>query len=85
MVAPRPRLVAQTPFGCPAPRLADPSEKPLGAWNTYEIFCRADVVEVWINGVKQNRVDKLPASAGAIALQMEGFPVEFRNVWLEPL
>ena len=68
-----------------APRLAEPSEKPLGEWNTYEIFCRADTIEVWINGVKQNRVDKLPASAGAIALQMEDYPVEFRNVWLEPL
>jgi hypothetical protein len=68
-----------------APRLAEPSEKPLGEWNVYEIYCRADVIEVFINGVKQNRVDKLPAKAGAIALQMEGFPVEFRNVWLEAL
>ena len=68
-----------------APRLADPSEKPLGEWNTYEITCRADTIEVFINGVKQNRVEKLPVSAGAIALQMEGFPIEFRNVWLESL
>lgn len=68
-----------------APRLAEPSEKPLGEWNTYEIYCRRDVIEVFINGVKQNHVDKLPASAGAIALQMEGFPIEFRNVWLESL
>ncbi len=68
-----------------APRLAAPSEKPLGEWNTYAITCRADVIEVVINGVKQNRVDRLPARTGAIALQMEGFPIEFRNVWLEPL
>jgi hypothetical protein len=68
-----------------APRLAEPSEKPLGEWNIYEIYCRDDVIEVFINGVKQNRVDKLPARAGAVALQMEGYPVEFRNVWLEPL
>ena len=68
-----------------APRLAEPSEKPPGEWNAYEIYCRGDTIEVWVNGVKQNRVDKLPVSAGAIALQMEGFPIEFRNVWLEPL
>lgn len=68
-----------------APRLVDPSEKPLGEWNTYEIYCRADTIEVHVNGVKQNRVDKLPAREGTIALQMEGFPVEFRNVWLEKL
>jgi hypothetical protein len=68
-----------------APRLAEPSEKPLGEWNVYEIYCRADTIEVFINGVKQNRVDKLPVSRGTIALQMEGYPIEFRNVWLEAL
>jgi hypothetical protein len=68
-----------------APRLAEPSEKPVGQWNTYEIFCRADTIEVTVNGVKQNRVEKLPAREGAIALQMEGYPIEFRNVWLEKL
>ncbi|MDI1249349.1 MAG: DUF1080 domain-containing protein [Lacunisphaera sp.] len=68
-----------------APKLADSSEKPLGEWNTYEIFCRRDTVEVFVNGVRQNHVTSLPVSAGAIALQMEGCPIEFRNVWLEPL
>jgi len=68
-----------------APRLADSSEKPLGQWNVYEIHCRGDTIEVFVNAVRQNRVDKLPVSAGAIALQMEGHPIEFRNVWLEPL
>jgi hypothetical protein len=68
-----------------APRLAEPSEKPTGDWNTYEILCRADTIEVFVNGVRQNFVTKLPVSAGAIALQTEGQPIEFREVWLEPL
>jgi hypothetical protein len=68
-----------------APRLAAPSEKPPGEWNTYEITCRDDTIECSVNGVRQNRVAKLPVSAGAIALQLEGFPIEFRNVWLKPL
>ena len=68
-----------------APRLADPSEKPLGEWNTYEIYCRAATIEVFVNGTRQNRVEKLPVSAGRIALQLEGYPIEFRNLWLEPL
>lgn len=68
-----------------APRLADSSEKPPGEWNTYEIFCRGDTIEVFVNGVRQNRVGQLPVGAGAIALQLEGYPVDFRNVWLEPL
>lgn len=68
-----------------APRLADSSEKPLGEWNTYEIYCRGDTIEAFVNDVRQNHVEKLPVTAGAIALQMEGFPVEFRSIWLEPL
>lgn len=68
-----------------SPRLADSSEKPHGEWNTYEITCRADTVEVFVNGVRQNFVAKLPVTAGAIALQLEGHPIEFRTVSLEPL
>jgi hypothetical protein len=68
-----------------ARRLAEPSEKPHGEWNAAEIFCRGDTIEYFVNGVRQNFVTKLPVSAGAIALQMEGFPIEFRNLWLEQL
>jgi len=68
-----------------APRLANPSENPPGQWNTYEIYCREDTIEVFVNGVRQNSVDQLPISKGAIGLQMEGFPIEFRNLWLETL
>lgn len=68
-----------------SPRLAEPSEKPLGEWNTYDIVCRGDTIEVSVNGVRQNRVDQLPVTAGAIALQLEGYPIEFRHVWLESL
>ena len=68
-----------------APKFAASSEKPLNEWNTYEIYCRGDTIEVFINGVRQNSVEKLPVGAGNVALQMEGFPIDFRNVWLEPL
>jgi hypothetical protein len=68
-----------------APKLAASSENPFGEWNTYDITCRGDSIEVLVNGVKQNRVEKISLTAGAIALQMEGYPIEFRHVWLEPL
>lgn len=68
-----------------AAKFAASSEKPLGEWNTYEIYARDDTIEVFVNGTRQNFVEKLPVSAGAIALQLEGFPIDFRNVWLEPL
>jgi hypothetical protein len=68
-----------------APRFFPAFEQPLGAWNSYEIYCRGDRIEAYVNGVLQNNVEMLPVSSGQIALQMEGFPIEFRNVWLEPL
>jgi hypothetical protein len=67
-----------------APKLAASSEKPLGEWNTYEIFARGDTIEVFINGTRQNFVEKLPVHSGGIALQLEGYPIEFRTVWVEP-
>ena len=66
-------------------KLADSNEKPAGKWNGVDVYCRGSSVEVFINEVRQNFADKLPFDSGQIALQMEGYPVEFRNVWLQPL
>lgn len=68
-----------------ADRLAPVSEKPLGEWNACDLYAEKDTLEVYINGVRQNRVDKLPVREGAIGLQLEGSPIEFRNLWLRPL
>jgi hypothetical protein len=67
-----------------AARLAQPSEKPLGEWNTYDIHAKGDTIEVFVNGVRQNKVEKISSTSGQIALQLEGFPIDFRNVWLVP-
>ena len=66
-------------------RAKDSYEKPVGEWNTYEITCAGDTVTLHVNGVDQNRATKLGATAGHIALQSEGAPIEFRNVKLTPL
>lgn len=59
------------------------SEKPDGEWNTLEIEVRNGTMVNRVNGVEQNRVEKLYADRGAIALQSEGGAVEFRSVWIE--
>ena len=61
------------------------SEKPAGEWNACDIICRSNTITVRVNGVLQNEVTGTSASSGAIALQAEGKPVEFRNIYLEPL
>jgi hypothetical protein len=60
-------------------------EKPAGEWNSCEVVCRADSVRIQVNGVLQNLVTAASVTAGAIALQAEGSPVEFRNIVLSPL
>lgn len=65
--------------------LTDGSERPIGEWNDYKIECRGDEVTVWVNGDLVNHARKSSATRGAICLQSEGAPVEFRNIRLVPL
>lgn len=59
---------------------APDSEKPAGEWNTCDITCRGDTLEVVINGVLQNRVTGTSLQAGKIGFQFEGTPFELRGV-----
>jgi hypothetical protein len=76
-----------------APALHPPQEKPFGEWNAYDIFCRDQVVEVWVNGVLQNRFSGVTFKSdpglkflrGSVLLQLEGAAIDFRNVWLDGL
>ena len=65
-------------------KMAAASEKPQGEWNGADIYCRGNTIEVFVNGVRQNYVEHLPSPAGEIALQIEGYAVDFQNIWLEP-
>jgi len=67
------------------PRQQPSSEKPIGEWNSYDLVCRSNTITVRVNGVLQNEVTGTSASSGAIGLQAEGKPVEFRKLELEPL
>lgn len=66
-------------------RSAPDSEKPLGEWNTCDIVCRGDTVEVTINGVLQNKVTQCAPASGKIGIQLEGVPFQLRNLRLAPL
>lgn len=58
------------------------AEKPLGEWNTMEITCVGDEIDVEVNGYLVNRATKLNQHRGAIALQSEGTPIEYRKITL---
>jgi len=65
--------------------LTDNSEKPPGEWNKMEVTCRGDEITVKVNGDLVNRATKLSQSKGAIALQSEGTPIEYRKIRLKKL
>lgn len=65
-------------------RFAPVTEKPRGEWNSYDIYCQGSTVDVFVNGVRQNHAENLSVTSGSIALQMEGYPIALRNIWLAP-
>ena len=66
-------------------KLATSSEKPTGEWNTMEVICKSNTIEVYVNGVLQNKCTNVNLNKGSICLQSEGKDIEFRNVYLTRL
>lgn len=65
--------------------LTDDSEKPAGQWNTMKVRAEGDKVIIWVNGTLVNKGEKCSVTKGAISLQSEGAPIQFRKVELTPL
>jgi hypothetical protein len=66
-------------------KMAESSEKAAGEWNTMEVTCDGNTIEVSVNGVLQNRGTGSNISSGFICLQSEGKEIQFRNVYLTKL
>lgn len=64
-------------------KIGPSSEKPAGEWNTMEVNCMGNTIEVFVNGELKNKATGVNISAGHICLQSEGKIVEFRNIWLQ--
>jgi len=67
------------------PKMAASSEKAIGEWNTMEVTCKGNTIEVMVNGVLQNKGTNVNLSGGSICLQSEGKTIEFKNVFLTKL
>lgn len=66
-------------------KMEDSAEKEAGMWNSYDIICNGNNVTVYVNGVLMNQATGANINAGKICLQSEGKPIQFRNVYIEPL
>lgn len=67
------------------PKFEETSEKPAGEWNTYDITSQNGNIEIVVNGVLQNTGTAMSLTEGKIALQSEGSPLQFRNIYIQPL
>ena len=56
-------------------------ERPDGEWNTAEIICRGKSIKVYVNGSFENECT-YDETEGYIALQSEGGPLEFRDIYV---
>ena len=61
----------------------DSNEVASGEWNAYDIECFGDSIKLHVNGVLMNVATGVSITSGDIALQSEGKPIEFRNVYIE--
>jgi hypothetical protein len=64
------------------PKANKSSEKPVGEWNSANIFVKNGTITIFINGVYQNTGTNRVTS-GHIGLQSEGKDIEFRNITIE--
>jgi hypothetical protein len=61
------------------------TEKPTGEWNIIEISSFNNTIEVYVNGILQNKGTGVSVDGGYICLQSEGKDIEFKNVYLTKL
>ena len=66
-------------------KMLQSNEKPVGEWNSMEVTCKGNTIEVYVNGTLQNKATGVTESKGSICLQSEGKAIEFRNVYLTKL
>ncbi len=67
------------------PKRGEPSEKPVGEWNTCEVVCDNATVKAFVNGKLMNETTECTVKSGFIGFQSEGGEFEVRRMYLEPL
>lgn len=66
-------------------KMHDSNEKNAGEWNSYDITCMGNTIEINVNGLLQNRAENCSLTKGAIGMQAEGSKIQFRNLWIQKI
>jgi len=56
-----------------------------GEWNTVEVTAKEQTLSVWFNGAQVSQFATCAVPAGYVALESEGYAIEFRNLKLKLL
>lgn len=63
-------------------KMNDSNEKKPGEWNSFDITCKENTIEIKVNGLLQNMASDCSLTKGAIGMQAEGSKIQFRNLWI---
>ena len=66
-------------------KINDSNEKKAGEWNSFDITCKDNTIEIKVNGILQNRATNCSLTKGAIGMQAEGSKIQFRNLWIKKI
>ena len=64
-------------------KMHNSNEKKAGEWNSYDIICKGNTIEIRVNGLLQNKAYNCSLTKGAIGMQAEGSKIQFRNLWIK--
>ena len=67
------------------PKKIGSNEKKSGEWNSFDIICEDDSIEIRVNGILQNSATNCSVTSGAIGMQAEGSKIQFRNIYIQKL
>jgi len=59
--------------------------KAAGEWNTFEVRAEGSKISLWVNGAVTSEFVQCEVLRGYVALEAEGYKIEFRNVKLKQL
>ena len=59
--------------------------KPVGEWNNFDITCMGKNISLAVNGKVVSEFKECGRPQGYVALEAEGFRIEFRNLRIKPL
>jgi hypothetical protein len=67
------------------PQMIENRVKPAGEWNVYDITAQGRVISLSVNGKLVSEYTQTEVPEGYLALEAEGYRIEFRDIRVKPL